>query len=279
MSLDLSIVTPSYNMLGYLQRCCLSIADQADVELEHIVIDGASTDGSPAWLRAQSRLQVISEADEGMYDAINKGLALAQGPIVAYLNCDEQYLPGTASFVREYFDAHPDVDMIFGHALVIRPDGGLIAYRKAYQPRWFYVVSSHLYMLTCTMFFRRRILDDGFRFDTNFKAAGDLDFVVRLLRHGYRIRCVRRYLSLFTMTGSNLGATDLTARETHDVLAAAPAWIRALKVPLNMARLIEKFVSGAYWQTMPLSYSLYVSDDSHRSLMSGQAASFRWPRA
>lgn len=73
-----TVLTPSFNNLPYLRRCCASVADQAGVETEHLVIDGASTDGTPGWLRARGE-SFISEPDRGMYDALNKGFDRARG--------------------------------------------------------------------------------------------------------------------------------------------------------------------------------------------------------
>src|SRR5215471_17621511 len=105
-------------MLEYLKRCCASVADQSGPPHEHIVVDGESTDGTVAWLRSQRHLTSIVGKDQGMYDAINIGLRVATGDIVAYLSCDEQYLPGALDFVAGYFASHPEVDGIFGDTLV-----------------------------------------------------------------------------------------------------------------------------------------------------------------
>jgi len=210
---DFSIVTPSLDMLGYLQRCRRSVADQQGVSLEHIVMDGGSHDGTAKWLREETsashlpdterQLVAHSEKDEGMYDAVNKGFRRARGRILAYLNCDEQYLPGTLEAVRETFDRNPQIDFVFGDALLIRPDGTLIACRKAYPLRWHYVLTSHLYALSCTMFFRDRVILDGQLFDCSLRDVADAAFVVKLLRSGYRGFHLRRYLAAFTLTGSN----------------------------------------------------------------------------
>ena len=276
MGTAVSIITPSYNMLDHLKRCSRSVADQESVDFEHIVVDGASTDGTPAWLARQPHLRSISEPDEGMYDAINKGLETANCEVVAYLNCDEQYLPGTLRYVADYFEQHPDVDLLFGDFLLIRPDGTLIAYRKAYTPRRFYILASHLYLASCTMFFRRRVVEDGFRFDVRFKANGDQDFVMLLLKNGYRASFVRRYLAAFTMTGSNMSSGENARQELQRTLKAAPWWLRAFRHPLNAARLTEKFISGAYWQKTPLRYAVYGLDGAERDLHVATSASPRW---
>ncbi len=266
-------------MLDYLKRCAASIADQEESAFEHIVVDGDSTDGTREWLRQNPypRMRSISEKDNGMYDAINKGFKLAKGDILAYLNCDEQYLPGTLGFVNDYFQKHPQVDMIFGDLLLIRPDGSLVAYRKGYQPRWFYIVTSHLYVLSCTMFFRRRILEDGLFFDTRYETTGDADFVVRVLRSGYCARHVRHYMAVFTMTGQNLSNVDTGSREQKQLRNSAPWYLRVIRWLVNAVRFAEKFFSGAYFQKKPLEYSVYVEGEAkERKSFSVNNASFRW---
>ncbi len=262
---EISVITPSYNMLGYLKRCVASVADQTGAAFEHIVVDGASQDGTAAWVATNRNLKSINEPDNGMYEAINKGLKMANGEILAYLNCDEQYLPGTLSAVCEYFKKHPDVDVLFGDMLLVQPDGSLIAYRKAFKPRLGYILSSYLYVYTCTMFFRRRIVDDGHFFKENLKGIGDLEFVSRLIRHGYRCAHLKRYLSVFTITGQNLCINNQSfSEEKRNFDQSQPAWTRVLKYPLNVLRLIEKVLRGAYFQKMPLVYALYDDNDLTR---------------
>jgi len=276
-SIEFSVITPSFNMAGYLKRCCASVADQDGVVCEHIVMDGGSSDGSAEWLAAQEGIIGVVEDDNGMYDAVNKGFGRAKGEILSYLNCDEQYLPGTLCAVSEYFGRHPEVDILFGDALLIRPGGSLISYRKAYQPRWSFIVASHLYTLSCTMFMRRRIIDDGFRFDERLKDIGDQDLVVRILRSGYRAGHVKRYLAAFAMTGANMSAGKNAFQERKRALRDAPLWVRMLRVPLNLARWSEKLLSGAYHQKMPLSYSVYDCDEAvARKQFTVEKASFRW---
>lgn len=274
---DISVITPSYNMLPYLQRCAASVADQEGGKFEYIVIDGGSADGSGEWLAKQQHIRSIIEKDNGMYDAINKGLQLANGKILAYLNCDEQYLPGILGLVTDYFEKNPQVDMIFGDLLLIRPDGSLLAYRKGYRPRWYYIVTSHLYVLSCTMFFRRRIIEEGFFFDTGYRAAGDAEFVVRVLRSGFKARHIKHYLAAFTMTGKNLSVDPSAIKERKRLSASAPFYIKINKWLLNGARLMEKFFSGAYFQEKPLEYAVYVEGmNKERKSFSVKKASFRW---
>lgn len=272
-----TVVTPSYNMLPYLQRCVRSVADQ-QVSVEHIVVDGLSRDGTPEWLGSRTDVASIVERDAGMYDAVNKGLDRARGDFVSYLNCDEQYLPGTLQAVAQFFDANPAVDLLFGDALLIDPAGQLLSYRKGYQPRWRYIAVSHLYVLSCTMFLRRRLIEAGARFDVAWKDVGDAEFVIRLLRNGARAAHLPRYLAAFTMTGANMSGGPNARVETLRLRNACPRLVGALAVPLNVLRVAEKVASGAYFQRFPLGYSVFGGTDApaRRRFVAG-SGSFRWP--
>jgi glycosyltransferase involved in cell wall biosynthesis len=265
---EISIVTPSYNMLPYLKCCAASIADQNDAHIEHIVVDAKSTDGTVDWLSAQSKIRYISEPDNGMYDAVNKGLILASGDILAYLNCDEQYLPGTLSFVKEYFDTHPDVDVLFGDFLAVDPDGSLVSYRKAFQPRRYYIQATHLYVFTCTMFFRRKLIEEGMQFDKVYRDIADSLFVVDLLRKGYKVRHIKHYMSVFTMTGNNRfiseGPTEDIKRMDSE---RGNLFRKIMKHPLNILRVTEKLLHGCYFEKFPILYSIYICDNYNKRII------------
>ncbi len=265
-------------MLQYLQRCHSSITDQEGVAFEHIIMDGQSTDGTVEWLEKQPDVEWRSEPDEGMYDAVNKGWQMASGDILAYLNCDEQYLPGTLGFIKTYFDRHPEVDVLFGDTLVVDPDGCLLSFRKGYQPRMSYILASHLYVLSCTMFFRRKIMDDGFSLNSEYRIVADMDFVIRLLRNSYKAKHVRRYLSVFTWTGQNLSASERASKEEGQLFASAPFRIRLFRYPINAARLLHKLLSGAYFQKFPLEYRIYDGKgDQSRKYFVARSGSWKWP--
>ena len=275
--MNLSIVTPSLNMLPFLKCCAASIADQQGVPAEHIVMDGGSRDGTADWLAAQAGIGWVSEGDRGMYDAVNKGLRRARGELLAYLNCDEQYLPGTLAWVRDFFTAHPQTDILFGDFLVTRPDGSLIAYRKSLAPRPLYIYASYLYTFTCTMFFRRRIIDDGFWFDPRLRVAGDAEWLLRVLRSGYAARHVPRYLSIFIDHGANAsrGKAALAAAR-REYCPDMPRWLRAGRSLVNGARLLEKAWRGNYRQGA-LEYDMYaLNGPLRRSRFTPEKVSFRW---
>ncbi len=168
-----SVVTPSYRGGQWLRLCIASVADQ-NVEVEHIVQDAGSDDGTLDWLRQDPRVRVFVEKDAGMYDAINRGLRRATGEISAYLNCDEQYLPGTLQAVEDFFATHPEVDVLFGDIVVVDAEGRYLCHRKVQPPLLAHTWTCHLSTLSCGMFFRHKLVDPGGHlFNSSYRSGGD----------------------------------------------------------------------------------------------------------
>ncbi len=109
MPLKISVVTPSFNHARFLERTMLSVLSQPYPDLEYLVVDGGSQDGSVEIIRkyADRLAYWVSEKDQGQTDAINKGFARANGDIFAWLNSDDTYLPGILPQVAEIFTKNP----------------------------------------------------------------------------------------------------------------------------------------------------------------------------
>jgi len=255
-----------------------SVADQSGVEVEHLVIDGGSTDGSAGFLRESpaGRTAFLSEPDRGMYDAINKGLDRISGDTVAWLNCDEQYLPDALNKAARFLAEHPSVDFVCGDVLMVGPDGRLLCCRKNPPLRRAYILADHLYVQSAAMFFRRSVFDSGFRFSMEWKAVGDCDFVVRLLEAGFRAARIPDYLAACTMTGDNLSRQQSGVDELQLFRRRAPALYRLGRPVWNLFRYSEKFLNGGYRQAVPFEYSLYLEDSGSRKKISMQQAEFRF---
>ena len=114
-----SIITPSFRNSNWLKLCIASVADQSGVEVEHIVQDSCSDARTQDWLPDDPRVKAFIEKDAGMYAAVNRGYRRATGDILAYLNCDEQYLPGARKSVHEFFERHPHVDVALAGTIVV----------------------------------------------------------------------------------------------------------------------------------------------------------------
>lgn len=251
-----SIVTPSLGQSQWLRLCVASVADQG-VEHEHFVQDAGSKDGTLDWLTADSRVRTFVEQDAGMYDGINRSLRRATGDVLAYLNCDEQYLPGALAAVAAYFNAHPEVDVAFGYTLIVDKAGELLCQRKTLTPLLWHTQVSHLTTLTAATFFRRRVIESGHFFNPEFRCAGDAEWMGRLLRARIRMGIVGANTSVFTHTGNNLSRTTRMREEMERIAGSAPLWVRRLRWLVVLHHWLRRLVGRVYFQA-PFSYALYT---------------------
>jgi glycosyltransferase involved in cell wall biosynthesis len=252
-----SIITPSYRSGDWLKRNLPSVADQG-VEHEHIVQDSCSDDGTMDWLGRDARVMAYFEKDQGMYDAVNRGLRRAQGEILAYLNCDEQYLPGALARVGAYLDKHPEVDVCFADAIVVDPSGSYVCHRGAILPtKWHTQISRNLSILTCATFFRRRLIERGHFFPEHFRSAGDAQWVLGLIAAGVKMRVLRCFTSVFAETGSNLATQPRAQAELETFYRSASVWTRTLGPAIVGAYRVRKLLAGDYHRA-PFSYEIYT---------------------
>lgn len=255
--MQFSIITPSFRASEWLKLCIPSVADQG-VELEHIVQDSVSDDGTMDWLPQDRRVKAYFEKDRGMYDAVNRGMRKAKGEIIAYINCDEQYLPGALRAVADFFERNPKVELVFADALVVNEDGSFICFRKVHLPWESFTRLSSLCTLTCSMFFRRSLIEEKKHyFDERFRDLGDCDWVVRALRAGVRMKVMRRYTSIFTETGANMNLKPNAIREKAEFYAEAARWMKLSKPVIEKAYHVKRFLQGGYF-AKPLNYSIYT---------------------
>ncbi len=179
-----------------------------------------------------------------MYDAVNRGLAKAQGEICAYLNCDEQYLPCTFAKVLRFFAAHPEVDVLFGDFILTDIDGRPLSYRRVVLPTLQHLRVAPLGTGTCATFFRRNLLERNFYFDPEWKASGDAVWVERLLEARVPMAAIHEPLATFTITDQNLGASNLSEREGSKRRKSNQSPIERTRL-IIMHRL-RKLLAGAY---------------------------------
>jgi len=258
-----SIVTPSFRTSVWLKLCVASVADQG-VDAEHIIQDAGSDDETHDWLLKDPRVRAFVEHDAGMYDAINRGLRRATGDILAWLNCDEQYLPGALSGVLEFFETHPQIDVLFGDIVFTDVQGRYAGHRKVQVPLLYHTWTCHLSTLSCATFFRRRVIfDHGEFFDPRFRASGDGEWMVRLLRRGVSMAALGKFTSVFTLTGDNLSQKPNSFREAHELHRTAPTWARIGKPFIVLQHRLRRLAGGMYSQP-PFSFSLYTQSSPTR---------------
>lgn len=243
----ISVVTPSFHQVDFLKCCAASVRDQTgDVAVEHLIHDGGSGEEFDRWAAGQQHATCISEKDDGMYDAINRGFRKAKGEIIAWLNCDEQYLPGTLQRVAKYFEEHPETDILFGDLVLVDEVMTPLAYRRAVMPTLGHIRYSHLSTFSAATFVRRRVLDDGHYLQTRWKTIADAVWIEELLAAGYRAATLRMPLASFCMLGSNLGQSPLLFKERAMWEAETGATNKWSKRWYILEYRLERLRAGAY---------------------------------
>ena len=186
----ISIITPSFNQGEYIERTIQSVLQQeVNFPFEYIVVDGGSTDETVDILKKYSeRIKWISEKDRGQSDALNKGISIASGDIIGYLNSDDIYFPGTLQKVADQFTLIPEKIWLYGMARMI--DDQDVEIRKWIS--WYKKINSGTYSyhrLLCenyisqpAVFFKKEAFDSVGAFDLKLHYAMDYDLWLRLTR-------------------------------------------------------------------------------------------------
>jgi len=201
--MKLSIVTPVLNDLRVGLALDSILSQQLDAELELIVIDGGSTDGTLNLLEEyRDHLSVlVSEPDEGIYDAMNKGIALATGDVIGILNADDRYYDNLVlNDIAQVFN-DPDIDACYGDGVYVDGQDRIVRYWKSgpYRPAKFYLGWMPLHP---TCFIRKRVYDRCGTFDQKYSIAADYELLLRLiLINKISMKCLDRLLLRIAIGG------------------------------------------------------------------------------
>lgn len=186
-----SIVTPSYNQGRFIEATIKSVVDQGYPNLEYIIIDGGSTDGALDIIKQYAQrypcIRWISEKDSGQSNAINKGLKMAKGEIVAWLNSDDTYHDKAIFSAVAFLQTHPDISLVYGDANIIDKDGNFVTkfpYTEVFDLWRLTHISD--YIMQPTTFWRRSVFDEVGYLDEGLYWTMDWDFWIRV---GQRLQC------------------------------------------------------------------------------------------
>lgn len=253
----ISVVTPSLNQARFIEANITSVLRQEYRRVEHLVVDGGSTDGTIDLLKGYSHLRLTSERDRGQSDALNKGFRNATGDIVGWLNADDTYCDGTfARVVREFED--PAVMVVHGDGLetdatgaVLRALPGGVASPDGIIPYWKWMYA----FVQPSFFFRRGVFDAVGYLDESLHYAMDYDFIIRCgLKYPFR------YINVPLAT-LRLHAQSKTGMEVH---SPVPAYIR------EMQRVSFRYWGGpgsARFYTYGTSFLAAVAGSAVRNLL------------
>jgi glycosyltransferase involved in cell wall biosynthesis len=183
--LKISIITVTYNSASVISDCLQSVKSQKYVDIEHIIVDGASTDGTLSFLESKREQlnTLISEADKGIYDAMNKGIKIANGDIIGFLNSDDFYANNEVlSKVADIFFNNPSLDACYSDLVYVDQfnTSKIVRYFKScnFIPGLF---AKGWCPPHPTFFVRRSIFERFGSFDLNYSIASDVDLMMRFL--------------------------------------------------------------------------------------------------
>lgn len=204
-----TIITPVYNSASYIEDCILSVLNQTYPNIEYIIMDGGSTDGTQAIAQKYAdRLTLISEKDNGQSDAINKGWRRAKGEIVAWLNGDDLYLPDAVEKAVDYLMNHPQTAWVYGCAQFVDENGQPNNYRYPIFD-WSYdkLLQFGCFIVQPSVFLRRHIMDELGYIDENLHFGMDYEYWLRIGKQypPAFVRDIKVIVKIFQETKSRSG--------------------------------------------------------------------------
>jgi glycosyltransferase involved in cell wall biosynthesis len=215
-----SLVTPVFNSARYLEQAMVSVLNQGYPNLEYIIVDGGSTDGSVEIIRKyEDRLHWwVSEPDHGMYDALNKGFGRSSGEVMGWISATDLLHAGSLFVVSSVLGTFPQVEWVTGRPTALNEAGMIIGVMRL--PRWSrmrFLAGANRYIQQESTFWRRRLWERaGGHVDASRRNGSDFELWVRFFRHA-RLYSVDALIGGFRSHGDSLGLQDIEAcHRVHD---------------------------------------------------------------
>ncbi len=195
----LSVITVSFNAMDTLPQTLASLANQDEKDFEHIIVDGGSKDGTVAFLQQQNdpNLRWISEADTGIYNAMNKGISMARGEVISFLNADDSYFPDTISSVKKAFQT--DTDIVYGNLRKERLLRGKWHHRKEFPD--LEKMPQTMGIFHPATFIRKTLFDQLGLYDEQYRFSADYEWLLRAYLSGARFYYLNQTLAIFRVGG------------------------------------------------------------------------------
>lgn len=248
--MKITVITATFNSAATLRDTMESVLAQTFHDVEHIVVDGGSTDGTMDIVREMEpryggRLRYVSEPDRGLYDAMNKGIRMATGDVVGVLNSDDFYTaPDALQVIAGTLTREPEVDAVYGDIHYVH-DADLTRCVRYYSSRPFRRCFMRMgFMPAHPSFYCRRAIYERYgAFDTDFKIGADFDHLLRLI-HVHRIRT--RYIPKDFVTMRTGGASTRGMRSHWQILKDHQRSFRKNKVYSNVLIEMLRYVYKLY---------------------------------
>jgi glycosyltransferase involved in cell wall biosynthesis len=272
--LTVSIITPSLNQGAFLAEALASVRAQTYGNVEHLVVDGGSSDETLEILGRSDGIRWVSEPDAGMYDALNKGLQMSTGLILGYLNCDDAYPPWAIEVAVKTFESDPSIDVVYGDGLAVdlRTNRQRLSLIPPFDRRWLALSGS---LVQPAVFWRRRAYEASGGFDPGLRFVGDLDYWLRLgagstFRRVDEVLAIERHHegALSTAWADRMAAEEALMRERHHGLAGGRHRLGIVLARVRAAwwrrRLLLSFLVAARGRTPRHRWPYFLADGAVR---------------
>ena len=237
----LSVITIVYNNVSDIERTMLSVLNQTYKGIEYIIVDGLSNDGTLEVIkRYDSRIaKLISERDEGIYDAMNKGLAVATGDYVIFMNSGDEFYD--VDTVAAVFAAGADADIYYGETEMIDGNGQSLGQRRHKAPEQFTWRSFKFGMSVShqAIYIRRALLEP---YDRRYQLSSDIDWIIRAAKKAKKIVNVNRYVAKYLVGGMSKKKHRQSLEERFDIMKRHYGL-----VPTILNHFVIGFNLGWYW--------------------------------
>jgi glycosyltransferase involved in cell wall biosynthesis len=237
----LSVITIVYNNVSDIERTMLSVLNQTHTGIEYIIVDGLSNDGTLEVIkRYESRIaRLISEKDEGIYDAMNKGLAAATGDYVIFMNSGDEFYD--ADTVASVFTAGDDADIYYGETEMIDANGQSLGQRRHKAPKQFTWRSFKFGMSVShqAIYIKRALIEP---YDRHYQLSSDIDWIIRAAKKAKKIVNVHRYVAKYLVGGMSKKKHRQSLEERFDIMKRHYGL-----VPTIFNHFVIAFNLGWYW--------------------------------
>jgi len=213
-----SVITVTYNAKSYLEQTIQSVFAQTYPHIEYIIIDGASTDGTLDIIKRHEKKIAfwVSEKDNGIYDAMNKGIRAANGELIGIINASDYYEPDTISEVVKAYLQHQDVGIFHGNINMLNMDGSFFKHKTAAKD--VNNLCDGFSLFHPTFFVTKTTYNQVGAYDTNFKIAADYDFALRCANANVKFFHIDKVISNFRVGGISSADRKKCLEESKKVL-------------------------------------------------------------
>ncbi|MGF1495095.1 MAG: glycosyltransferase [Microcoleaceae cyanobacterium] len=270
----ISIVTPSYNQGQFIEETIRSILLQNYLNLEYIIIDGGSTDNTVEIIKRYAPWITywVSEPDRGQTHAINKGLEKATGDVLAYLNSDDYYLPGTLFKVAEHFQNSPQTDLLHGRCLYVNEQGKKIGEQFANIDSFEEIIDlwgvwwKKRQFVQPEVFWTKRVKEKVGQFNESLYFVMDYEYWCRILQADGKVGSINHPFTCFRFTSTQ--KSNQSERVADELLQVVQPWTWDLSISISWRKRLR--LQGQWL------YQAVLMKQIERSLKAGDRKLTRW---